>query len=477
MSQSRPSRFGVARHAAAACHVSGVTIVELLIVVALILMLSAVTLKTLAPSMAYRQIREATRMVNVFFASARSRAIETGRPTGVWIDRMPGLPEAAVSLSYAQVPDPYTGDFADSGLQLLWIPPMTSTNYGRVQYFALAAVPVAAGGQANIETWSTADPKVQSLVRPGDQIRINYGNLPFTLYTASLFDPIGSNSNQLPAGIDKDRTWIVGVKVNKSALTVSNFNLGTNPTYGTYLYNDFSSQGNILPPATAPGASIPYQILRQPTKSAAGGIQLPDGAIIDLNYSGLVPYVNGNNNQQGYAFCPRQLPGTANYGYVGNQIDNNGVVIPASGTSPAGPDTSPIIIMFDTTGAVEQVYCRFYNALTQRWDWRGVRSYDIIYLLIGKSEKVPVTAQTPAAGEVLSNIVKYNIADESNFWVALNSRNGVSAIAEVLPPRVNAELPANADLTTIKNPSAFLNNARGNVGGNKFNVISTTGGK
>lgn len=87
-----------------------VTLLELLVVVTILLILLAVMVPRLRPMMEQRRIREASRTVSGFFYAARSRAMETGRPVGVAIERLKSQPEAAVTLRMVEVPPPYCGD-------------------------------------------------------------------------------------------------------------------------------------------------------------------------------------------------------------------------------------------------------------------------------------------------------------------------------------------------------------------------------
>ena len=53
----------------------GVTLLELLIVITVLMMLVGVALPTMRPALEGRQIREAARSVNIYFSSARSDAM------------------------------------------------------------------------------------------------------------------------------------------------------------------------------------------------------------------------------------------------------------------------------------------------------------------------------------------------------------------------------------------------------------------
>ncbi len=83
-------------------------------VIIIIVTITAATIPAVLPALANRRVREASRIVNVFIAGARSRAMQTGRPVGVMFERFAGLPDGAMTLSYCEVPPPYAGDFTDS---------------------------------------------------------------------------------------------------------------------------------------------------------------------------------------------------------------------------------------------------------------------------------------------------------------------------------------------------------------------------
>jgi hypothetical protein len=90
------------------------TLVELLIVILIMLMITAIVIPATAPALTGRRQREAARMVDVFVNGARSRALQTGRPYGVMFERFPNSPNMSLAMSYVEVPPAYTGDFAQS---------------------------------------------------------------------------------------------------------------------------------------------------------------------------------------------------------------------------------------------------------------------------------------------------------------------------------------------------------------------------
>ena len=87
---------------------SGVTLLELLVVILILLMITAAAIPLIAPALDNRRMREASRLASTFISGARSRAIQTGRETGVQLLRFNGNPYAT-TLAYVEVPPPYGG--------------------------------------------------------------------------------------------------------------------------------------------------------------------------------------------------------------------------------------------------------------------------------------------------------------------------------------------------------------------------------
>ncbi|HVX12624.1 MAG TPA: type II secretion system protein [Pirellulales bacterium] len=92
----------------------GVTLVELLVVIFIMLLITAVSIPVITPALQNRDVREAARMIDVFFNGAKTRAKLNNRIFGVILEREVNNPNACVTLSYCEQPDPYRGDFAST---------------------------------------------------------------------------------------------------------------------------------------------------------------------------------------------------------------------------------------------------------------------------------------------------------------------------------------------------------------------------
>jgi prepilin-type N-terminal cleavage/methylation domain-containing protein len=95
-------------------HRAGMTLVELLVVVSILVLLSAVVLPNLAGREGTRAVQLASANVSAQFAKAQSVAISRRASHGIWLDPVPSNAAACIDLYYSDVPDPYRGDTFDA---------------------------------------------------------------------------------------------------------------------------------------------------------------------------------------------------------------------------------------------------------------------------------------------------------------------------------------------------------------------------
>jgi type II secretory pathway pseudopilin PulG len=227
----------------------GLTLIELLVVVSIMMLLVVITVPRMRPAMENRRIREAARAINVYLSSARSRAIETGRPCGVAIVRDDNLPLAGSKLIQVEVPEPYQGDTDDTYLSVSWDGTVDSQGFATVI--------------ANRVSGSTAP----GLIRVGDKVQIGYQGHIYTIVAANSVEP--------------------NTKFVRASPAINPYPDGFPLTLHVYLGRDPSGKPMILLPWPVGGsAPQPFQIFRQPVPSAAPPLQLPRGVVIDLWYSG-----------------------------------------------------------------------------------------------------------------------------------------------------------------------------------------------
>jgi len=272
----------------------GLTLVELLVVVGIILMLMAVVIPRVQPNIEEGRLREAARGLYVMLGSARVRAIESGRPVGVAFERLPEQPNACRVVHQIQLPPPYAGESLDARVRLTLT--LQDTNS-----------PL----KAQVSVGAIAD----GLIRPGDRIRFGFQGPCFRLAPIPP-NPDSNNDGfiDFDAGVDSDGDGFYDNLVLGMLPLIEGATIGSLPWP---LFPNF-------------GPPVPFVVERMPNldgtgfggallRSAEPPLRLPEQVVIDLGFSGLSP--------------------------AGNEF--------AVGT----PSAPPVLLIFSPNGAVEEVYC------------------------------------------------------------------------------------------------------------------------
>lgn len=227
---SRPSR-------------QGITLLELLVTVSILLLLMTVALPILSPSDDARQIREAARSVSIFLDAARNRAIETGRPVGVSFERIPNLPQGCMGMRRVEIPPVYSGDGSPSLVQVQKVSSSVTNLSVTIRMNNSTQLSVGAG-----------------FLNVGDLIRLNYQG---PLYTISSFSSSNTSVQSMTA-------------VGQSPATLP---------WSNVTWSD----------------PVPFEIARRPVPSRTPPMTLPPSTVIDLSLSGRESWnINGTISTQSF---------------------------------------------------------------------------------------------------------------------------------------------------------------------------------
>lgn len=462
----------------------GFTLLELLVVILIMLSVTAVTIPVVAPAMKGRQVREGARILNTFLNAARNRAVESGRPCGVWLERMPGLREACVNVHFAEIPPAYAGDFLDSSIESFVVNGDPATGVSGTmsgQFFNWPRTEAACRDYwniivprsrttMNVDCWASPDPADQQIVREGDLIQFEGDDrqIPLKVVKMNIAGATSASSQNLWWYIYRGRNCATNVGPDGGYLG-GNVNRHWD---GSFIINWFDRSNYVSGdtirvttwmPMNPNVTGIRYKIHRQPIKMQAGSIKMPDGVVIDLNFSSMSDgttttgtytagstFSTGGFGSPGCPFHPRRDPG-----------DTTNNRSPYWGNPIYPQDETPVIIVFSPGGHVERVYCRIKDGYTStaQWPWQGFEPYGMVHFLIGRLERIIPHEQyfmSQTAAENLEIQKKKNWLDLDNLWVNIETQSGfmTTSLIDNVDPNASfaaqASNPHNVHLTRVK---------------------------
>lgn len=350
------------------------TLVELLVVILIILLVSAVALPTVISSFNHREVSEAARILQGGLVGARDIAINTNAPAGIRLLPDPQFNGIIPSGTYAGTLDPRLILASNRYVPIQLAPDYTE---GRVTViFGAAGVPYNGVANANayfpypnakgggyypagtnamlyvVQQVANPDPPSYELnpptswywnVRVGDRIQINNSGAWYTIVGPMSLGPDQGNSegfvNVGPPGTTPPTLQVInGVDHYPEILFLVN---GVDDNKDGYIDNGFDGIDNdgdgIVDQVTNASSisewveteswpthlrgllNVPYTIARRPVVSPTGKeTQLPGSVVIDLTYA------------PGYPRERSRLPVDAMTGYVDVLLYPNGQVVPTT---------------------------------------------------------------------------------------------------------------------------------------------------
>lgn len=472
-------------------HHRGMTLVELLVVILIMLMITALTIPMIAPAMSGRQVREAARAIDVFVNGARSRAMQSDLGFGVMIQRDANIPQMSTTLVYCEQPPNYAGDYQTSTIRMLG-----NGGFGAWQtYIPLPTPPTGTYVVDSSPVFPQSDIGWINNVGPGDTFFLHDSNLTlYRLYSGEpyidvngngTFDPgepfndvdgSGVSAGGLPAGVGYTPPMLA-LDANGCFTTVPiPVVWGTASATITYSFADpllaaqcMSSTGlspiSLLPfwvdtnpavstsavfsgwstdPGGIPGTStgLAFQFERRPVISAAPPLELPEGTCIDLGGTWLdpsgvqVPIIGSGMD------VPASMLTSGGAGTLVSMATfrPNPALDPAVTATPASVDQSPIIIMFLPDGRLKSVYSWYENNFTIPLGWQARAPVSPIYLLVGRVDLMGGDGVTARIGDpdLVGNLKTgaaplapiFNLQDTNSLWVSIGNSTGRVGVVE-----------------------------------------------
>jgi prepilin-type N-terminal cleavage/methylation domain-containing protein len=388
-------------------HAKGVTLVELLVVITILVMLAAFAIPVIRPMTEGRRIREAARAIDVYITQAKTRAIEIQRPVGILLERITQTDTAGSTvyqddacnvLRTVEVPPPYAGDFADSRV--------------RVQR-------VVVPGWFVLNLQITPGDFSGRLLKHGDRVQLNYQGAYF-----EIFPGPGTVAPDFAVDVDGFITFDTTDADNDG--WVDNVLSVRKPA---------SELAAVPWPTGSWSAPTAFQFLRQPQPSPVPPLRLPRDTVIDLADSG---YYDANDRYDLPPSRPRRAFET--YQQASGDYMHVSDAFGRIGDLGVDADHQGPMILFAPNGAIQFVYHFQAADATLPPSYVARRVTRPVFLMVGKWERSgnePITDPT-APVRSLAEDQLHNWQDASNIWMAIGPHNGFVTAADVSAPWENA---------------------------------------
>ncbi|SMP76794.1 prepilin-type N-terminal cleavage/methylation domain-containing protein [Neorhodopirellula lusitana] len=295
---------------------NGFTLVELLVVLTVFLIVTAVSLPTFRSLISDQKVSQSSRTIVAYLSEARSRAVAEGRYVGVRIDRLSSdaavnfRTSAGVRLRQLVGVPPYTGEAADAKVKFIY--------------------PTAGSTTANLEFVGVDN---QLLLLYTDTNSALYDSLEAPISDGDLIEFPGGRYFRLDLGTYVSATDTVTAQINlDSPLSASGTPSSTFPVFHQPINN----------------AKMSYRIHRSPVVSTSQSIVFPRGIVIDTTYSGMG--IDGNqlaaqggalNQPIDIVFGPDGRVETVSVDAIGNRSVPTGLIFLCVGESDGVQPASP----------------------------------------------------------------------------------------------------------------------------------------
>ncbi|QDS87574.1 hypothetical protein EC9_17530 [Rosistilla ulvae] len=374
--------------------VQGFTLVELLVVIGILSLLTAVTLPTFRDVITDARASESIRNVRAFIETARTMATTTGRSHAVVFERDGiNFAEERGSVTLLRIvsaaPD-YTGDFEKSACFLYHETAAAAPLSGMT-----LAPNAAVFNPSECVSLSKSAMVANGPVRVGDVLVLSGRRLVITA--------ISFCDNTDPPDVDfsdaAPNTWIKVYFDPRGATGTGNIDTPEFPL--------LSLSGTGTNVDTTPRQ---FRIERKTLRGGGKTLRLPRNSAIDLYYSGI-----GIASTQ---FSPATISA-------------------AQMNSSADVDYGPVSIVFNSTGAVERTYVGSLvpDSTPPNFTWspNTLQPYSSIFILVGRTANVrPDQINTSASTLVdIGDDERSNILDVESGWVVINPFNGQVRTADV----------------------------------------------
>ena len=249
------------------CH-RAFTLVELLVVVVIVLLVSAVTLPAIIPALSHRQVSEGARLLQGQLVQARDTAIRFNAPRGVRFLPDPTYANSTSILAYNRMLPIEPGPEYSNGLATVWPAMFDLAGNQQVWYYQSAAFPPAYPTGSGIGNGG-----VYPIHPPGSTGNSTIGQV--LMIEQAPLQGNSSGTSAVPAVVNPPTSWWWNVRVgdqiqlNNSGqiytivgpCTINPFSGGANPELFVNNGLPGDTSGLLQRTYTAPGGANPQKVL------------------------------------------------------------------------------------------------------------------------------------------------------------------------------------------------------------------------
>ncbi len=408
-------------------HRKAFTLVELLVVIAIATILATISLSTIQGLLKDQKLSQSVRLVRQYFETARTRAMATGRPVALFLERVSpegdgtGMPVVAnytvTRMSIGEVFPPYTGEVS-LATATLWDTPVGSPTvstraltdgFADQARFLLAEVVTAFGTATTPGMISIGD----TIEFVGNKQRFVIESIDFV--SGAVGSEVAVTFFNPPSNYDK----LLAAKIQSGTATDAKFEVGYSgrePALPSK--NTLSSMLAPTPVITPTPVGVEFRIYRKPSKSLVGTITMPRGTCIDLSVSGLGPRSSAWDASSPFHLAAAPS-GTLSLASIPPTLKRSSY--------------SRIAVVFNAEGRANGIYQdnRILSTSTIGPEVVAAGSYTPfgmstkLHFMVGRTEQVipdaPLTA--PAVGD--RGDQKGNLMDTANTWISINPFTGL----------------------------------------------------
>lgn len=432
---------------------SAFTLVELLIVIAIATILATLSLTTMQGLLKDQKMSSSVRLVRQYFEVARTRAMASGRPVAIFLERVSpngdGAGAAVVAnytvtrMSIGEVFPPYTGEDINA-VATLWDVPFPvnsrmvdedSNGIFEGDGFAdQARIPLSAAVSGFGTTGN------DGMITRGDTIEFTGSNQRFVIEQISLVS--GATPPQVAVTFfnpPKRYDGAIGsIAFNSRNKTFEHSYSGREPTLATP--NTIPVGTGMYSAATASSPGVGFRVYRKPSKSLVGTITMPRGTCIDLSVSGVEGDLCAMDPDT--LLPPEKFP----FRLTADPFTLSATAYSVSTGTLKRSSYSRFAIVFNPEGRAQGMYRddRMVQTPANSGDPEvlvGFAPFPLstkLHLMLGRTEQVLIGSSIddapiakPVAGE--RGTAFGNLMDTGNTWLTINPFTGLMETSPVSP--------------------------------------------